>query len=88
MIDEGVRPFLPRYIAAFQKRPPVRDDLPPECVFLFIDPASGGKCEFAILGACFRGEVMEVRVYSPVLCRRCRCSCSSTSRWRTRLPLG
>ncbi len=61
IVDDSVRPFLPRYIVDFQQRPPVSDNDPPPCVFLVVDAASGGKCDFAILGVCFRGPVMEVR---------------------------
>lgn len=61
IIDDSVRPFLPAYVYQLQSREPFRDPVPPDCVYITVDPASGGKCDFYIFGFYMRNNVLVVR---------------------------
>lgn len=63
VIDDSIRPFRPKYVLRLQKRPPIDvrrlSNLP--CVFLLVDPASGGACEFAVIVVGFLNNLAVVR---------------------------
>lgn len=52
-VNEEVRPFRAEHVAALRQRPLFKDFVPPTCMFMTIDSAYGGKCDYAIMAGYF-----------------------------------
>lgn len=63
VVDSRMRLFPESQLDILRNMPLVDFPEPPKCVYLAVDPAGGGKCEFGLCAAVFFGDQMVVCFY-------------------------